>query len=154
MSIPEPQHFSDYGFDSQFDCFQIIEEAKKHKRESKPIDSLHLKLQKPISKDSERAKKRKSSWLWWKNPLFFLKWRRTDHSSKSVVDHHRRRQERPVSGPVYYVAEAPARWSFGRCGRSGPLERVGGFEVPYVSLREVNVDRPTAVASTPIYFVT
>ncbi|KAK1316614.1 hypothetical protein QJS10_CPA05g00332 [Acorus calamus] len=150
--VTEPRHFSDYGFDSQFDYFQILEEAKKHKKDAKPIDSLHLKLQKPISKDS--AKKRRSSSWWWKKPLLFLKWRRTDPSNKAAAeafDHReRRRNVGSMSGPVYYVAE-----TVGPCRSSGAVMRGGGFEMPYFSLRELNVDRPIAdAASSLIYLVT
>ncbi|KAK8634098.1 hypothetical protein V6N13_014927 [Hibiscus sabdariffa] len=79
---PNPQHFSDYGFDPKIDYFQFLEEAIKHKKESSPrsIDSLHFKLQKPISKDEKisrkssnlKAKHKKKRW-WWKNALFFFK---------------------------------------------------------------------------------
>ncbi|CAL5399278.1 unnamed protein product [Camellia sinensis] len=45
--MPEPHHFSDYGFDPQIDYFQVLEEARKHKRETtRLIDALHFKLQK------------------------------------------------------------------------------------------------------------
>ncbi|KAK1277413.1 hypothetical protein QJS04_geneDACA007188 [Acorus gramineus] len=174
--VTEPRHFSDYGFDSQFDYFQvpllnpfpslppirsdsiskslqILEEAKKHKKDAKPIDSLHLKLQKPISKDSAK-KRRSSSSSWWKKPLLFLKWRRTDPCDKAAAeafDHReRRRNVGSMSGPVYYVAE-----TVGPCRSSGPVMRGEGFEMPYFSLRELNVDRPIAdAASSPIYLVT
>ncbi|KAK4800509.1 hypothetical protein SAY86_020996 [Trapa natans] len=71
----EPHHFSDYGFDPQIDFFQVLGEARRHKREvTRPIDSIHFKLQKPISKDHHRPphlKKRK----WWRNALLFFRGR-------------------------------------------------------------------------------
>ncbi|KAI3989580.1 hypothetical protein MKX01_036189 [Papaver californicum] len=62
--IPQhPHHFSDYGFDPQMDYLQVLEEAKKHRKEkflpstttttSRSIESLHFKQQKPISKEEE-----------------------------------------------------------------------------------------------------
>ncbi|KAK7836409.1 hypothetical protein CFP56_022561 [Quercus suber] len=64
--MPEPQHFSDYGFDPQIDYFQVLEEARKHKRETtRSIDSIHFKLQKPISKDDlKKTHKSEPSLLW------------------------------------------------------------------------------------------
>ncbi|KAL7002449.1 hypothetical protein U1Q18_003604 [Sarracenia purpurea var. burkii] len=32
--MAEPHHFSDYGFDPQIDCFQVLEEAKIRRREA------------------------------------------------------------------------------------------------------------------------
>ncbi|KAK4766947.1 hypothetical protein SAY86_014698 [Trapa natans] len=126
----EPHHFSDYGFDPQIDFFQVLGEARKHKREaSRSIDSIHFKLQKPISKDdhyhssSRRPpplKKRK----WWRNALLFFRgrWvphisRRTDTGSSSKQSHRdessglhsslagggggRIMSRASISGPVY-----------------------------------------------------
>ncbi|KAI3948215.1 hypothetical protein MKX01_014814 [Papaver californicum] len=77
-----PHHFSDYGFDPQMDYLQVLEEAKKHKKEkflpstvattSRSIESLHFKLQKPISKE-EKSKKKKQKSKWWKHALLFCK---------------------------------------------------------------------------------
>ncbi|KAI3993360.1 hypothetical protein MKX01_010103 [Papaver californicum] len=77
-----PHHFSDYGFDPQMDYLLVLEEAKKHKKEkflpstvattSRSIESLHFKLQKPISKEEESKKKKRKS-KWWKNALLFCK---------------------------------------------------------------------------------
>ncbi|KAL9314859.1 hypothetical protein ACSQ67_020311 [Phaseolus vulgaris] len=72
--ISDPQHFSDYGFDPQINYFQVLEEAMKHKRETaRSIDSIHFKLQKPISKDESRTKaQRPRKKRWWRNALLFL----------------------------------------------------------------------------------
>ncbi|CAI9762619.1 unnamed protein product [Fraxinus pennsylvanica] len=69
--IPEPQHFSDYGFDPQIDYFQVLEEARNYKRENvTSIDTQHFKLQKPISTDEHSPKKNKMRW--WRNALLFF----------------------------------------------------------------------------------
>nr|DAD42641.1 TPA_asm: hypothetical protein HUJ06_000871 [Nelumbo nucifera] len=88
--MPDPQHFSNYGFNPQIDYFQkILEEARKHKRDSfRFVDALHFKLQKPILK--EDSKKRK----WWRNALLFWKWKWTDdarpNDSQDGVYHRNR----------------------------------------------------------------
>ncbi|KAG2261103.1 hypothetical protein Bca52824_068182 [Brassica carinata] len=65
--MPLSQHFSDYGFDPQIDYFQVLEEARKHKKETSSIDSMHqFKLQKPISKDDlirTALHKKKKRWF-------------------------------------------------------------------------------------------
>ncbi|KAJ0046503.1 hypothetical protein Pint_05194 [Pistacia integerrima] len=62
--MPEPQHFTDYGFDPQIDYFH-------KKQSSRSIDSLHFKLQKPISKDESKVKKtlhnKAKKKRWWRN---------------------------------------------------------------------------------------
>nr|GEZ68844.1 serine hydroxymethyltransferase [Tanacetum cinerariifolium] len=106
----EPQHFSDYGFDSQIDYFQVLEEARKHKRDTtsrSTIENLHFKLQKPISKDetSKKIKKNRKQ-RWWKNALHFFKRKRTSSSSDKDYDNNIQcmyggQQHCTVSGPVY-----------------------------------------------------
>ncbi|XP_058082732.1 uncharacterized protein LOC131230782 [Magnolia sinica] len=164
--MPEPQHFSDYGFDPQIDYFQILEEARKHKRESRSIDALHFKLQKPISKeDSKKTKKRK----WWKNALLF--WR-----SKSREDNERQQNRnhfetsrasescyRAISSPVYVVGESGLGTPSRSRPTSGPLAgtltptRNGDVDIPYLSLRELNLEhhhQRISISSMPIYLVT
>ncbi|GFZ09050.1 hypothetical protein Acr_20g0008580 [Actinidia rufa] len=125
--MPEPQHFSDYGFDPQIDYFQVLEEARKHKREtaSRSIDSLHFKLQKPISKDeSKRIKKSKRRW--WRKALLFLRrrWTRTDgdRDDDGAGVHRGRAYRGSISGPMYITecTSGPAR----RTGPSAGRRRV------------------------------
>ncbi|KAL4285524.1 hypothetical protein GQ457_16G030830 [Hibiscus cannabinus] len=173
--MTDHQHFSDYGFDPQIDYFQVLEEARKHKKESSPrsIDSLHFKLQKPISKDEQfsrknsnlKAKHKKKRW-WWKNALFFFKWKKWGSSAAAAgatagldPDVHRARARAfrgSISGPVY-ITES-------RCGsgsttpyriRNRPSS--GPLEIPYLSLRELNMEqqqRASTSAAMPIYLVT
>lgn len=152
--ITQPQHFSDYGFDPQIDYFQVLEEARKHKRETRSVDSLHFKLQKPISKDEcKKSKKRK----WWRNALLFWKWKWVENERPS---HQYVSKTRAISGPVY-VADCGS----GRSSRpsSGPLAgtltptRKEEVDVPYFSLRELNLDPQQHRMSTsalPVYLVT
>ncbi|KAK8555836.1 hypothetical protein V6N13_069915 [Hibiscus sabdariffa] len=170
--MTDPQHFSDYGFDPQIDYFQVLEEARKHKKESssRSIDSLHFKLQKPISKDEQfsrkssnlKSKHKKKRW-WWKNALFFFKWKKwgsagvgLDLELESDVHRARARAFRAsISGPVY-VTES-------RCGsgsttpyRTSRRPSSGPLEIPYLSLRELNMEqqRASTSAAMPIYLVT
>ncbi|KAG9459480.1 hypothetical protein H6P81_003988 [Aristolochia fimbriata] len=158
--MPEPQHFSDYGFDPQMDYFQVLEEARRHKRENRSVDALHFKLQKPISKEeSKKSKKRK----WWRNALHFWKWKREEQQGPALA--RRRAIEhssyRAVSGPIYSLecgVGTPCRTSR---PTSGPLAgtlyptQKGDFEVPYLNLRELNVEsRRISTSSVPIYLVT
>ncbi|KAF7834526.1 uncharacterized protein G2W53_009385 [Senna tora] len=180
--LPEPQHFSDYGFDPQIDYFQVLEEAMKHKREtaaSRPIDSVHFKLQKPISKDDSRNKvhhhhhhhKRKR---WWKNALLFFKWRwahRTHSSTRrrtSRTDHllHRARARAfraSISGPVYLTeSRSGSATPYRSTSRpsSGPLAKSEVMDIPYLSLRELTMEQHQlqqqrmSTSATPIYLVT
>ncbi|TYH55997.1 hypothetical protein ES332_D09G276400v1 [Gossypium tomentosum] len=159
--IHEPQHFSDYGFDPQIDYFQVLEEAKKHRKETpRSIDSLHFKLQKPISKDEQFTKKtqhklgykKKKRYWWWKNALFFFKWKKMGWARAFMAA--------SMSGPVYITesrsgSTTPYRTSVScrrRPSSSGPL-------TPYLSLRELNMEYQQRVSSSstsamPIYLVT
>lgn len=127
FSISQPQHFSDYGFDSQIDYFQVLEEARRHKRETTrsntAIDTLHFKLQKPISRDesSKKIKKNNKRLRWWKNALHFFKWKlaapppststtTTTNNNNLALDYHYKKQEEAaavrssgtlLSGPIY-----------------------------------------------------
>nr|XP_010921611.1 uncharacterized protein LOC105045143 [Elaeis guineensis] len=167
--MPEPQHYSDYGFDPQIDYFQVLEEARRHSKrsEARSLDALHFKLQKPISKDD--AKSRKKRRWWWKSALFF--WKRAKAGGDDDVGSGCRRPKsyaspyRAVSGPVYATesggSSTPCRTSR---PSSGPLAaaEVGGVGLPYLSLRDLNLvdghrfSASAAAAPTPmpIYLVT
>ncbi|EYU43975.1 hypothetical protein MIMGU_mgv1a015253mg [Erythranthe guttata] len=154
--ILPPQHFTDYGFEPQIDYFQVMEEARKHKRESRSID-LHFKLQKPISKDKKNTKKR-----WWRNSLldFFKlpKWAEPPSSAAATGAarrHHHHHRIGSISSPVY-ITES-------RSGSSSPYRNAGrvpgggaAAEIPYMSLRELNMDdnHRISTTATPIYLVT
>ncbi|XP_044498778.1 uncharacterized protein LOC123220580 [Mangifera indica] len=180
--MPERQHFSDYGFDPQIDYFQVLEEARKHKKESsRSIDSLHFKLQKPISKEESRVKKslhnKAKKKRWWKNAFFFFKWKwiynsrhenDSNYSLEHDVHHGRARDFRAsISGPVYVTESrsgscspyrSTSRPSSGPlAGTLSPVNR-NEFQVPYLSLRELNTEQQQhqrmSTSSMPIYLVT
>ncbi|KAK4855355.1 hypothetical protein QYF36_006382 [Acer negundo] len=185
--MPDPQHFSDYGFDPQIDYFQVLEEARKHKREapSRSIDSLHFKLQKPISKDESKrthnhnhhnkAKKKR----WWKNALFFFKWKWIHHPHHRDGDvdlgHDDVHQVRArafratISGPVYITeSRSGSSTPYRSTSRptSGPLAGTvtptnkNDVQIPYLSLRELSMEHEQqqqqrmSTSSMPIYLVT
>ncbi|KAB1213953.1 hypothetical protein CJ030_MR5G017216 [Morella rubra] len=173
--MPEPHHFSDYGFDPQIDYFQVLEEARKHKRETtRPIDSIHFKLQKPISKDDSRkihkANKKKR---WWRSALLFFKWKWIPHhgpaSCNDPEDVHQARARAfraSISGPVYITesrsgSTTPYRTTTSRPS-SGPLAgtltpaRKDELDIPYLSLRELNMEQKQRISTSamPIYLVT
>ncbi|XP_075504254.1 uncharacterized protein LOC142541662 [Primulina tabacum] len=158
--ICEPQHFSDYGFDAQIDYFQVLEEARKHKRESAPrshID-LHFKLQKPISKDDSSKKfKKNAKKRWWRNALLFFKFDKWAAPPQSTGSRHARIGS--ISGPVY-ITESMSGSStpYRTATRASPGELMKGeVEIPYISLGELNMDRQHHRISTtamPIYLVT
>ncbi|KAI4345392.1 hypothetical protein L6164_012520 [Bauhinia variegata] len=176
--MPEPQHFSDYGFDPQIDYFQVLEEAMKHKRETaaRSIDSIHFKLQKPISKDeSRKAHKSKQRKRWWKNALLFFKWKWIRHHHHRQCDqddddvHHARARafRASISGPVYLTESrsgsstpyrTASRPSSGPlAGTLTPVEK-GDVDIPYLSLRELNMEKQQqqrmSTSAMPIYLVT
>ncbi|XP_022761230.1 uncharacterized protein LOC111307476 [Durio zibethinus] len=182
--MPEPQHFSDYGFDPQIGYFQVLEEARKHRKEtSRSIDSLHFKLQKPISKDEQYSKKNhksKKKKRWWKNAFLFFKWKKWSlHGSKNhrdtldldldlEPDVHRARARAfraSISGPIYITeSRSGSSTPYRSTSRpsSGPLAgtltatRKGDLEIPYLSLRELNMEQHHRVSTSamPIYLVT
>ncbi|KAL6958286.1 hypothetical protein U1Q18_029968 [Sarracenia purpurea var. burkii] len=169
--MPEPHHFSDYGFDPQIDYFQVLEEARKHRREaSRSIDALHFRLQKPISRD-ESKKIKKNKRRWWRNALLFFrrKWYRNDgphHEDGIGVVHRGRAVKGPsISGPVYITESRSGPITPYRTTSqpsSGPIAgtltpmRKGEVEIPYISLRELNVEPQHRIptAAMPIYLVT
>ncbi|XP_043710748.1 uncharacterized protein LOC122659708 [Telopea speciosissima] len=171
--MPEPRHFSDYGFDPQIDYFQVLEEARKHKREtSRSVDALHFKLQKPITKeDSKKSKKKKKQW--WTNALLFWRWKWAHGDTPNGEDCGFNKRTRvcrgSISGPVYITesrsgSTTPYRTSCRPA--SGPLAGTlmptmkGEIEIPYLSLRDLNIDlepqqhHRISTSAMPIYLVT
>ncbi|XP_058203188.1 uncharacterized protein LOC131317657 [Rhododendron vialii] len=166
--MPEPHHFSDYGFDPQIDYFQVLEEARKHKREtaSRSIDALHFRLQKPISRDESHKRIKKTKKRWWRNALLFFrrKWVPCDADRDDGYGVHRCRGLRgSISGPVYVTeSRSGSSTPYLTTSRpsSGPLAgtltpaRKGEVEIPYISLRELNMDSSHRISTVPIYLVT
>ncbi|KAK7329467.1 hypothetical protein VNO77_23636 [Canavalia gladiata] len=169
--IPDPQHFSDYGFDPQINYFQVLEEAMKHKRETaRSIDSIHFKLQKPIIKDDSRTKAHKSKKKrWWRTALFFFKWKWAHHRGTDDVHQARARAFRAsISGPVYWTeSRSGSATPYRTTTRpsSGPLAGTmtppakGEVDTPYLSLRELNMEQQQlhqrmSTSTMPIYLVT
>lgn len=171
--ISDPQHFSDYGFDPQINYFQVLEEAMKHKRETaRSIDSIHFKLQKPISKDdSTRKAHRPKKKRWWRNALLFFKWRWAHSRDTNLNDVHQARARAfraSISGPVYWTeSRSGSATPYRTTSRpsSGPLAGTltppakDDVDTPYLSLRELNMEqqqlqRRMSTSAMPIYLVT
>ncbi|KDP27830.1 hypothetical protein JCGZ_18910 [Jatropha curcas] len=173
--MPEPQHFSDYGFDPQIDYFQFLEEARKHKKETaRSIDSLHFKLSKPISKDETNRKNHKTKKKrWWRKAFLFFKWKwihSNDHDDLANEDVHKARARAfraSISGPVYITeSRSGSNTPYRTTSRpsSGPLAgtltptRKGDLDIPYLSLRELNMEQQEqqrmSTSAMPIYLVT
>nr|XP_023916675.1 uncharacterized protein LOC112028235 isoform X3 [Quercus suber] len=170
--MPEPQHFSDYGFDPQIDYFQVLEEARKHKRETtRSIDSIHFKLQKPISKDDLKKTHKVKKKRWWRSAFLFFKWKWThinhhhhshhghghghDHDREDVHQARARAFRASISGPVY-ITESTS-------GSSTPYRTsttTSEVDIPYLSLRELNMEQQQvqqqrfSASAMPIYLVT
>ncbi|KAF9606057.1 hypothetical protein IFM89_022292 [Coptis chinensis] len=171
--IPQqPHHFSDYGFDPQIDYLQVLEEARKHKKDSsRSLEAVHFKLQKPISKEDHHTKKNKNrKKKWWRNALLFWKWKWVQEERFGDFENEGRRNYMSgtgFSGPVYITESrsgsvTPCRMNSGR-STSGPISstltplRKGDVEIPFVSLRELNMEQQQHRISTstmPIYLVT
>ncbi|KAM1923412.1 hypothetical protein ACFX15_021330 [Malus domestica] len=175
--MPQTQHFSDYGFDPQIDYFQVLEDARRHKRETtRSIDSVHFKLQKPITKDDPKKphhKKTKKK-RWWKSALLFFKWNKltTHHYHRGPAgdeDVHQARAKAfraSISGPVYITeSRSGSSTPYRSTSRpsSGPLAGTMSpaskdeMGIPYLSLRELNMEQQQQRSSTsamPIYLVT
>jgi len=161
----------------------VLEEARKHKREAiRSIDTLHFKLQKPISKDDPRKGSKKKRRWWWKNALFFFKskWASQRHRASPLDYYHHHHQSniaiggggggggscRSISGPIYVTeslsgSSTPCRTT--NRPVSGPLaetltpSRKGDLKVPYFSLKDLNMDQPHGMSISspmPIYLVT
>ncbi|XP_010486214.1 PREDICTED: uncharacterized protein LOC104764391 [Camelina sativa] len=175
--IPDSQHFSDYGFDPQLHYFQVMEEARKHKRETSAkssINGLQFKIQKPISKDDPtrstmHINKRKKR-CWWKKALPFFKWRKSpistlneDRSSSSRARNFRS-VTGSMSGPIYATeslsgSSTPYRTTTTTNRHSsGPIAGTltPARAIPYMNLRELNMEQPQriSICSSPIYLVT
>ncbi|KAI3935769.1 hypothetical protein MKX01_032953 [Papaver californicum] len=123
--IPQhPHHFSDYGFDPQMDYLQKF--LPSTTTTSRSIESLHFKLQKPISKE-ESSKKKKQKSKWWKNALLFCK-KKWVYQNDQVVDHHfgennyikNTNYRGTISRPVY-ITESRSGSSTPCRSTSGPL---------------------------------
>ncbi|XP_054822319.1 uncharacterized protein LOC129320760 [Prosopis cineraria] len=161
--MPEPQHFSDYGFDPQIDYFQVLEEAMKHKRETaRSIDSIHFKLQKPISKDESGKIHKPKRKRWWKTALLFFKWRRAHQQRRDVDDDVHRARARAfrasLSGPVYLTeSRSGSTTPYLPTSRpsSGPLAK-GELDIPYLSLRQLTMEQQQRMSTSavPLYLVT
>lgn len=163
-----------------FDSVKVMEEARRHKRETlaKPsINGLHFKLQKPISKDdptrSTMHSKRKKRW-WWKKALPFFKWRKWPNSTVNGLNEDRRARNfrdgtgsMSMSGPIYATesrsgSSTPYRTMTTSRHSSGPIAgtmtpaRKGDVAIPYLSLRELNMEQQQRIStsSSPIYLVT
>lgn len=140
----------------------------KHKRETstRSIDSIHFKLQKPISKDndSSRTKKlhnktsNKKKQRWWKNALFFFKWRWSHHHhhhhhvhDDDVHQARARAFRASISGPVYLTESrsgsttpyrTTSRPSSGPLGGTlTPLAKGEVVDIPYLSLRDLTMEQ-------------
>ncbi|XP_043722061.1 uncharacterized protein LOC122669375 [Telopea speciosissima] len=169
--MPEPQHFSDYGFDPQIDYFQVLEEARNHKREkSRSVDALHFKLQKPISKEDSKKKNKKKK-KWWRNALLFWKWKwaqgERHNGEESGFNNKSRACRATISGQVYITesrsgSSTPCRTS--NRPASGPLagtltptRKAELAEIPYLSLRDLNMEpqqyHRVSASAMPIYLV-
>ncbi|KAL2506911.1 hypothetical protein Adt_22532 [Abeliophyllum distichum] len=163
--IPEPQHFTDYGFDPQLDYFKVLEEARNYKREKlTSIDTLQFKLQKPISVDGYSTKKiKKNKMRWWRNALLFFKWNKWAPRGGKATVSGGRHCIGSISGPVYITesrseSSTPYRTTRSRSS-SGPLAGIltkVEMGIPYLSLRELNMDHQHRISTTatPIYVVT
>lgn len=143
-----------------FCIFQVMEEARKHKREtaSRPID-LHFKLQKPISKDDSSKKIKKNKKRWWRNPLLFFKlpkW--APPAGGATVDLGRHHRIGSISGPVYITeSRSGSSTPYRTASRPGSGQLVKGeVGIPYFSLRELNTAASHRISAveTPIYLVT
>ncbi|KAG2305486.1 hypothetical protein Bca4012_059618 [Brassica carinata] len=166
--------FSDYGFDPQIDYFQVLEEARKHKKETmSSIDSIHqFKLQKPISKDdmirNALNKRNKKHRRFWRDALLFFnwrKWRRRDGGEGDIelddrdvhVARARNFRAGSMSGPVYVTDSLTGSSTPYRTIRPPSLTTVTPV-VPYLSLRELSMERQQRIGASsmsgPLYLVT
>ncbi|KAK9139310.1 hypothetical protein Scep_008991 [Stephania cephalantha] len=135
---PQPQHFSDYGFDPQIDYFQVLEEARRHKRDifTRSIDSLHFKLQKPISKEESKKKSKKKRW--WKNALLFWRWKWVhnndddddDDDDDGYVRRSRGAYRGAISGPVYITESRSGSVTPRRSASRAASGPIGGTVTP------------------------
>ncbi|CAI9118881.1 OLC1v1020508C1 [Oldenlandia corymbosa var. corymbosa] len=155
--ICEPQHFSDYGFDPQIDYFQVLEEAKRHNRETlninsstprSSIDALHFKLQKPISKDEYFTNKKIKKKRWWKNALHFFKGKHPHGGATGTAAGAGGGTEVLGNGVPYCTGRPVCRASV-----SGPIyitESRSGSSTPYRTTCSRPTSGPLAGTLTPV----
>lgn len=163
---------------------KVLEEARKQKKElSRSIDSFHFKLQKPISREESKVKKtlynKAKKKRWWRNALLFFKWKWLSNNHHECDDiqtnnfehdvHHARARafRASMSGPLYITeSRSGSSTPYRSTSRpsSGPLARIlspvnrSEFQVPYLSLRELNMEQQQrqrmSTSSMPLYLVT
>lgn len=146
-----------------------MEEARRHKRDTaRPVDSLHFKLQKPISKDESNRKIHKNKKKrWWRKAFLFFKRRWNNDLADEQIHKVRARAFRgSISGPVYITeSRSGSSTPYRTTSRpsSGPLAGTltaaskGDLDIPYLSLRDLNMEHQQQRISTsamPIYLVT
>ncbi|THU43055.1 hypothetical protein C4D60_Mb00t07530 [Musa balbisiana] len=144
---------------------EASEEARRHskRRCPRPLDSLHCKLQKPISKDDAKSKKRRCGW--WKSALLF--WRRPEDCTSDEHHVHRRSHAHSaaVLGPIYATESGVVVWRSTRRPSSGLLTaaEVGSeaSRLAYLSLTDISANDGRRVApyaavrpAVPVYLVT
>ncbi|XP_047337343.1 uncharacterized protein LOC124941122 [Impatiens glandulifera] len=165
-SMPEPNHFSDYGFDPQIDFFQGLEASRRNRRDnssnnnnngmSRSVDSsFHFKLQKPISKDELRIrlKKQKQS-KWWRNAFLFIRkgWDYSgcrpaagqDHNTIGGVNNH----------ALIWIGSTSPSPVFLTENSSTPEEEEEEEEIPYISLTAEPQLWRNSTSAMPLYLVT
>ncbi|MED6106501.1 hypothetical protein PIB30_005129 [Stylosanthes scabra] len=155
--MPDPQHFSDYGFDPQLNYFQVLEEAMKHKRhtERSTIDSIRFKLHKPnIPNDLHSISATKNKKPWWKN-LFKWKWSHRHHHHHGL-QHQPCRAHQPsrasISGPVYFTHTRSGPTTR---PSSGPLGGAGALTPASKGVREIKMEQQRmSTSALPFYLVT
>ncbi|RWW25071.1 hypothetical protein GW17_00010611 [Ensete ventricosum] len=110
----------------------VLEEARRHSKrgDQRPLDYLHFKLRKPISKDDVKSKNHRRGW--WKSALAF--WRR--RAARGPYAHRA-----AVSGPLYTtesggVGRRTCRPISGRLTATEFGAEEAGLA--YLSLRELN----------------
>ena len=155
----------------------------KHKRDTvttRSIDSIHFKLQKPISKDEHSRNKahRSKRKRWWKSALLFFKWKRwahhrhgghrNHHMNEDVHQARARDFRASISGPVYLTeSRSGSSTPYRTTSRpsSGPIAGTlmppvkGEVNIPYLSLRELTMEQQQlqqriSTSAMPIYLVT
>ncbi|XP_047310049.1 uncharacterized protein LOC124913318 [Impatiens glandulifera] len=155
--ISESHHFTDYTSDDhQIPYFQVLEEARNYRRDNNNARSINFKLQKPISKDeSKRKKKQQKRNKWWKNAIMYFRNRWSPQGSRRPDENRRRDYVGSISGPVY-LTESRSGSNTPSRNTSRPLTpaRKGEVEIPYFSLRELNMDPQFYKTTLPIYSVT
>ncbi|WOH07296.1 hypothetical protein DCAR_0726726 [Daucus carota subsp. sativus] len=159
--MPHPQHYllTDYGFNPQFHYFQVLEEARKQKKERVAAPTAQQFKKKHSS--SSRSKR------WLKNAFRFIRAKITHwpvhQTNQELHDLGSRvyQVRAALSGPLYTTesrskSATPYRTSRSRSA-SGLNFTTKDKTIPYINLRELNMDqhpRRSNTASLPIYLVT